>query len=83
MSGNGKPKEGVAVVLLVQFVSIPADSLCALHQSAKHRIRLTVVKTAVSMITTIMPADGVDVRIMPSNPSFPKVSSYLLQDLLS
>ena len=60
MSGNGKPKEGVAVVPLVQFVSIPADSLHALHQSVKRRVRLTVVETAARVIMTIMPADGVN-----------------------
>ena len=60
MSSDGESKEGVAVVPLIQFVSIPANSLQALHQSAKHRTRLTAVDTAASVITTIMPADGVD-----------------------
>ena len=60
MSSNGKSKEGVTVVPLIQFVSIPANSLQALHQSAKRRVRLTAVDTAASVITTIMPADGVD-----------------------
>ena len=60
MSGDGESKEKVAVVPLVQFISIPADSLHALHQSAKRRVRLMVVKMAATMITTIMLADGVD-----------------------
>ena len=60
MSGNGKSEEGIAVVPLIQFVSIPANSLRALHKSAKHRVRLTAVDTAASMITTIIPVDGVD-----------------------
>ena len=60
MSSNGESEEGIAVVPLIQFVSIPANSLQALHKSAKHRVRLTAVNTAASVITTIMPADGVD-----------------------
>ena len=60
MSGNGESKEGIAVVPLIQFVSIPANSLQVLHKSAKCRVRLTAVDTAASVITTIMPADGVD-----------------------
>ena len=60
MSGDGKSKEGIAVVPLIQFVSIPANSLQALHNSAKCRVRLMAVDTAASVITTIMPADGVD-----------------------
>ena len=60
MSGNGKSKEGVTVVPFVKFISIPADSLCALHQSAKCRVSLAVVNIVARVITTIMPADGVD-----------------------
>ena len=60
MNGNGKSEEGIAVEPLIQFVSIPASSLRALHKSAKHRVRLTTVNTAASVITTIMPADGAD-----------------------
>ena len=60
MSGDGKSKEGITVEPLIQFVSIPANSLRALHKSAKHRVRLTAVDTAASVIMTIMPADGVD-----------------------
>ena len=60
MSGDGKSKEGIAVVPLIQFVSIPANSLRALHKSAKRRVRLMAVDMAASMITTIMPADGVN-----------------------
>ena len=60
MSSNGKSEEGIAVVPLIQFISIPANSLRALHKSAKWRVRLTAVDTAASMIMTIMPADGVD-----------------------
>ena len=60
MSGDGESEEGVAVVPLVQFISIPADSLCMLHQSAKRRVRLMVVEMAARVITTIMPADGVN-----------------------
>ena len=60
MSSNGESEEGVAVVPLIQFVSIPANSLQVLHKSAKRRVRLTAVDTAASMITTIMLADGVD-----------------------
>ena len=59
MSGNGESEEGVTVVPLIQFISIPANSLRVLHQSAKCRVRLTAVNTAASVITTIMPADGV------------------------
>ena len=60
MSGDGESKEGVTVVPLIQFISIPANSLRALHKSAKHRVRLMAVDTAASVIMTIMPADGVD-----------------------
>ena len=60
MSGDGESEEGIAVKPLIQFVSIPANSLQALHKSAKRRVRLTAVDTAASVITTIMPADGVD-----------------------
>ena len=60
MSGDGESEEGITVEPLIQFVSIPANSLQALHKSVKCRIRLTTVDTAASVITTIMPADGVD-----------------------
>ena len=60
MSGDDESEEGIAVVPLIQFISIPANSLQVLHKSAKRRIRLTTVDTAASVITTIMPADGVD-----------------------
>ena len=60
MSSNGESKEGVAVVPLIQFVSIPANSLRVLHQSVKCRVRLMAVDTAASVIMRIMPADGVD-----------------------
>ena len=60
MSGNGESEEGIAVEPLIQFVSIPANSLRALQKSAKRRVRLTAVNMAASVITTIMPADGVD-----------------------
>ena len=60
MSGDGESEEGVAVVPLIQFISIPADSLCVLHQSVKCRVRLTIAKTAARAITMIMLADGVD-----------------------
>ena len=60
MSGNGKSKEGIAVVPLIQFVSIPANSLQALHKSAKRRVRLTAVNMAAIVIMMIMLADGVD-----------------------
>ena len=60
MSGDGKSEEGITVVPLIQFVSIPANSLQALHKSVKRRVRLTAVDMAASVITTIMPADGVD-----------------------
>ena len=59
MSRDGESKEGIAVVPFVEFVCVPADSLCALHQSMKRRVRLVVVNTAARMITMIMPADGV------------------------
>ena len=60
MSGDGESEEGIAVEPLIKFVSIPANSLRALHKSAKRRVRLTAVDMAASVITTIMPADGVD-----------------------
>ena len=60
MSGDGESEEGIAVEPLIKFVSIPANSLRAPHKSAKCRVRLTAVDTAASVITTIMPADGVD-----------------------
>ena len=60
MSGDGECEEGVTVVPLVQFISIPADSLHVLHQSAKHRVRPMVAETAARVITMIMPADGVN-----------------------
>ena len=60
MSGDGESEEGIAVEPLIQFISIPASSLRALHKSAKRRIRLTAVNTAASVITMIMLADGVD-----------------------
>ena len=60
MSSDGESEEGIAVEPLIQFVSIPANSLRVLHKSAKRRVRLTAVDMAASVITTIMPADGVD-----------------------
>ena len=60
MSGDGESEEGIAVEPLIKFISIPANSLQVLHKSAKCRVRLTAVDTAASVITTIMPADGVD-----------------------
>ena len=60
MSGDGESEEGIAVEPLIKFVSIPANSLQALHKSAKRRVRLMAVDTAASVIMTIMPADGVD-----------------------
>ena len=60
MSGDGKSEEGIAMVPLIQFVSIPANSLRALHKSVKRRVRLMAVDTAASVIMTIMPADGVN-----------------------
>ena len=60
MSSDGESEEGVTVVPFVQFISIPADSLRTLHQSAKHRVRLTVVEMAARVIMMIMPADGVN-----------------------
>ena len=60
MSSDGESKEGVTVMPFIQFISIPANSLRALHQSAKRRVRLTTVNTAASVITAIMPADGVN-----------------------
>ena len=60
MSGNGESEEGITVEPLIQFISIPASSLRALHKSAKRRVRLTTVDTAASVITMIMPADGAD-----------------------
>ena len=63
MSSNGKSGEGVAVVPLVQLISIPVDSLHTLHQSAKRRVRLTVVEMAARVITMIMPSDGVNTSL--------------------
>ena len=60
MSSNGESKEGITVVPLVELISVPADSLHVLHQSAKHRVRLVSVNTAARVITTTMPADGVN-----------------------
>ena len=60
MSGDGESEEGITVEPLIQFVSIPANSLQALYKSAKCRVRLTTVDTAASVITTIMLADGAD-----------------------
>ena len=60
MSGDGESEEEIAVVPLIQFISIPASSLRAFHKSGKRRVRLTTVNMAASVITTIMPADGVD-----------------------
>ena len=37
MSGDGESEEGIVVVPLIQFVSVPANSLRALHKSAKRR----------------------------------------------
>ena len=48
------------MVPLIQFVSIPANSLQALHKSAKRRVRLMAVDMAAIVIMMIMLADGVD-----------------------
>ena len=60
MSGDGESKEGIAVVPFVELICIPTDSFRLPHQSVKCRIRLMKVDTAVRVITTIMPADGVN-----------------------